>query len=136
MGLDTSYDCWHGAYSAFSRWRNKLAEIAGYWVTRVEDEGMLRDTIVVDWGHLQGHLLGEWDKTPDDPLLVLIVHADCEGVIHPVQASPLADRLEALLPLLPEGDGGGHIGLWREKTQTFINGLREAARNNDDVLFG
>lgn len=29
MGLDTSHDCWHGAYSAFHRWRQKLAEVAG-----------------------------------------------------------------------------------------------------------
>jgi hypothetical protein len=30
MGLDTTHDCWHGAYSAFMRWRRKLAEVAGY----------------------------------------------------------------------------------------------------------
>ena len=29
MGLDTTHDCWHGAYSAFMRWRQKLAEVAG-----------------------------------------------------------------------------------------------------------
>lgn len=23
MGLDTSHDCWHGAYSAFTRWRQQ-----------------------------------------------------------------------------------------------------------------
>ncbi len=36
MGLDTSHDCWHGAYSAVTRWRNTVAEIAGYPL--VEDE--------------------------------------------------------------------------------------------------
>lgn len=30
MGLDVSHDAWHGAYSAFTRWRNCLAEDAGY----------------------------------------------------------------------------------------------------------
>ena len=30
MGLDTTHDCWHGAYLAFSRWRDQLAEVAGY----------------------------------------------------------------------------------------------------------
>ena len=25
MGLDCSHGCWHGAYSAFMRWRAKLA---------------------------------------------------------------------------------------------------------------
>lgn len=29
MGLDTSHDCWHGAYSAFNRWREAVAKAAG-----------------------------------------------------------------------------------------------------------
>ena len=27
MGLDTTHGCWHGTYSAFNRWRNKIAEM-------------------------------------------------------------------------------------------------------------
>jgi len=30
MGLDLTHGCWHGAYSAFMRWRQKIAELAGY----------------------------------------------------------------------------------------------------------
>lgn len=33
MGLDTTHDAWHGAYSSFGDWRNQLAELAGYEVT-------------------------------------------------------------------------------------------------------
>ncbi len=29
MGLDTSHDCWHGAYSAFMRFRTEVAKAAG-----------------------------------------------------------------------------------------------------------
>lgn len=29
MGLDTTHGCWHGAYSAFGRWRDGLAQAAG-----------------------------------------------------------------------------------------------------------
>lgn len=87
MGLDTTHGCWHGAYSAFMRWREKLAEVAGL-----------------------------------PPLMLM------EGFY-------LADRLAELLPKLPEGDGGGHIGHWREKTQTFIDGLRLAASRGEDVEF-
>lgn len=29
MGLDTSHNCWHGAYSAFDRWRKEIAKAAG-----------------------------------------------------------------------------------------------------------
>lgn len=28
MGLDTTHGCWHGAYSAFGRWRDGLAKAA------------------------------------------------------------------------------------------------------------
>ena len=132
MGLDTTHDCWHGAYSAFSRWRNQLASVAGYGFFKDAD-GF--ESALVDWGHLQGNLQGDWDETPTDPLLVLIAHSDCDGYIYPQQAMPLADRLEELIPLLPEGDDGGHIGDWREKTQRFVDGLRLAARRKQKVGF-
>jgi hypothetical protein len=138
MGLDTSHDAWHGAYSAFGRWRNRLTEVAGYQLMSVNyDDGIKRDTPMIEW-HLYRErieLMGEWAETPHDPLLVLIAHSDCEGVIHPAQAGPLADRLEGLLPLLGEEDGGGHIGGYREKTQKFIDGLRRAVAANEDVDF-
>ena len=132
MGLDTTHDCWHGAYSAFTRWRNKLAEVAGY---KFYKEGGI-DQPLIDWGHItQENLFGQWKETPKDPLMVLIAHSDCEGEIFPEQAEPLADRLEALLPLLPDDEAGGHIGNWRAKTQQFIDGLRAAAKEDEPVEF-
>ena len=132
MGLDTTHDCWHGAYSAFSRWRNKLAEVAGYSF-HIEDA--VFKTVSVDWGHLQGNLQGDWDETPSDPLLILIAHSDCDGKIKPKQSKALAARLRELLPLLPDGDGGGHIGDWKEKTQQFIDGLDLAVQRKEYVRF-
>ena len=29
MGIDTSHECWHGRYSAFSCWRDQLAKTPG-----------------------------------------------------------------------------------------------------------
>lgn len=138
MGLDTTHNAWHGAYGAFSRWRDKLAEVAGYEIAniRATSEGYGRDMVLIDWGHVTAEQLqGEWDETPADPLLVLIAHSDCDGVIHPAQAGPLADRLEELLPLLPGGDGGGHIGNWHDKTRQFIDGLRAAVADGEDLGF-
>lgn len=139
MGLDTSHDAWHGAYSAFSRWRQTIAEAAGYCVWKVQGEdGISRDTIMLEW-HRYGatkELFGDWSETPHDPLIVLFAHSDCEGVIHPAQAAPLADALEALLPELdglPEA--GGHIGTYRAKTEQFIRGLRAAVAKGEDVDF-
>lgn len=132
MGLDTTHDCWHGAYSAFNRWRDKLAEVAGYRFAVIEG----RNTPLIDWGHItDDQLYGRWKKTPEDPLVVLIAHSDCEGEIFPEQGEPLADRLAELLPLLPDDEDGGHIGDWRAKTQAFIDGLRAAAKEDEPVEF-
>lgn len=141
MGLDTTHDAWHGAYSAFSRFRDKLAEAAGYTGHTNEHGQVMWD---IDWGCIErtiGHdLLGRWPKMPvrpdgtEDPLLVLLAHSDCEGEIQPEFCAPLADRLEELLPLL-EGDGGGHVGAYRDKTEQFIRGLRDAAEEGEPLGF-
>lgn len=131
MGLDTSHDCWHGAYSAFSRWRNKLAEVAGY---ELYMHGPY-ETARINWGRItDDNIQGKWNETPKDPLIVLIAHSDCDGTIYPKQAVPLANRLEELLPLLKD-DGGGHIGPYKKRTQLFIDGLRLAASKSEAIDF-
>lgn len=136
MGLDTSHDAWNGAYGAFSRWREAVAKAAGYAVARLE--GDPHETILIDWGHVADkNYQGEWDEPPADPLMVLIAHSDCDGVIHPVHAGPLADRLEALLPDL-SSDGEGHLtryGGYQGATERFIKGLRAAAAAREDLEF-
>jgi hypothetical protein len=133
MGLDTTHDCWHGAYSAFSLWRNTLAVAAGYDLYKVDG---VFECALIDWGHIKDETLqGKWDKTPDDPLLVLIAHSDCEGCIYPEQQIALADRLEQLIPLLPNGGNGGHIWDYKEVTKKFADGLRFAFSEKEAVGF-
>lgn len=138
MGLDTSHGCWHGAYSAFARWRNKLAEVAGYEIAEVKfrDSMFTHECALVDYGHISSdETMGDWAQTPADPLLVLIAHSDCDGWIRARDAGPLADRIAELLPLLPDEAGVGHIRHWRDTTQRFIDGLRAAAEAGEDVVF-
>lgn len=143
MGLDTSHDCWHGAYGAFSRWRERLARVAGYEIAKVTWEGedidsfmQGRDQVLIDWGHItEAQVQGEWDDTPADPLIVLIAHSDCDGFIRHPQTKPLAERLTELLPLLPEGEAPGHVRHWRNTTQQFIDGLLLAHEDGEDVEF-
>jgi hypothetical protein len=143
VGLDTSHGCWHGAYSAFSRWRNQLALLAGYELMNPTPEEIAdgafphHEYAMIEWsGIVEKNFQGEWERTPPDPLIVLFAHSDCDGVIHPEQAGPLANRLEELMPKLVElGDAPGHIGNWADKTQAFIDGLREAWRLGEDVDF-
>ncbi len=137
MGLDTSHDCWHGAYSAFSRWRQEIAKAAGYAVWEVKQpDGIHWPTIMLDWGHVTAaNLMGEWETTPRDPLMVLFAHHDCEGLIHPQQASSLSWALTQVLPKLSSDPVGGHIGDMVSKTQRFIDGLNRAVIAGEDVVF-
>jgi hypothetical protein len=140
MGLDTTHDCFHGAYSAFSRWRNAVAEAAGYLVAPVKWPGLgyEADSVLIDWGHVEEkNYAGEWDEIPSDPLMILIVHSDCDGKILPEHTTPLADRLAEILPLMTCA-GGGHIerdGGYQRVTQRFIEGLRAAAGSGEAVRF-
>jgi len=163
MGLDTSHGCWHGAYSAFMRWRTEIAKAAGIplmfmdgfhrcppdhhpLVIAGREQRAERDRggpvlgpkwdALADWALDHDDLLPlSWSLFKGHPLVPLLNHSDCEGSIASADCGPLADALESLLPKLPQGSGGGHIGDWREKTQTFIDGLRRAATAGEDVGF-
>ncbi len=145
MGLDTSHDCFHGAYSSFTRWRNELAAAAGYVLLQdsIQDvmAGLSTSTspyVDLDWSQFPlKNYQGEWDTVPgDDPLIYLIVHSDCDGVIHPEQGRHIALRLRELLPKLRD-DGEGHLARYgvRGTTERFIAGLERAAEAGEDVDF-
>ena len=165
MGLDVSHGCWSGSYSAFMRWRVKLAELIGIPLMYMEgfwDGGdcfhgkLLAESM--EWakprdggpgcGSLYGPMLHrfcegvlkflplKWEAFKPDPLHVLLNHSDCDGEIATEHCGPIADRLAELLPKLPDVDDGGHIGNWRDATQQFIGGLRLAAKRGQKVTFG
>lgn len=111
MGLDTSHDCWHGPYSSFMRWREKVCECAGL--------GNIRDRIgfngIVPW-------------PSNDIIVTLLDHSDCEGEIEWQKCSELADRLDQLLPSLRNAG-------FEQETKNFIDGLRLAANKKQNVDF-
>jgi hypothetical protein len=151
MGLDCSHDAWHGAYSAFHRWRKKLAEVAGLpplelmeGFFETAEEGLGGGTLyfgqLTDLWQEKVKLLEErlpirWDCLKDRPLHILLYHSDCDGEIAQEDCGPIADDLESLLPLLPDEEAAGHIGHWRTKTQAFIDGLRKAAAAGQPLEF-
>jgi hypothetical protein len=126
MGLDTSHDAWHGAYSAFARFRAGLARAAGM------PGGPLRDWFERD---AAPYLPISWDVLGPDPLIVLLDHSDCDGEIAAADCGPLADRIEELIPLLPGADDPGHIGSWAKKARQFVAGLRLAASRGEALDF-
>jgi hypothetical protein len=157
MGLDTSHNCWHGAYSAFMRWRQEIAKVAGVPLMLMEHyyrDGPSKEALawmaprdggpqcadyrgpeIFHWTEeVMRWLPIRWAALKPSPLHVLLDHSDCDGSISASDCAPLADALEELLPLL-NGDGGGHIGDYRTKTEQFIAGLRDAASKGEDVEF-
>lgn len=138
MGLDCSHNAWHGAYSAFNRWRDEVARVAGLPLSG-EPGLMSTQHLYINWDAItDDNIYGQWEMTPEDPLIVLIAHSDCEGSIYPEQAGPLADRLEEILPKLSERDSSGHIernGGMVNVTQRFIAGLRAAVAKGEELGF-
>ena len=155
MGLDTTHNCWHGAYSAFMRWRQEIARAAGlpplelmegFFAPQRTDENFggniptfylwprADDLTASSIKRLEERLPIKWDCLKPSPLHELLYHSDCDGEIPAESCGPIADALETLLPNLT-GDFGGHIGDIRSKTQQFIDGLREAADKGEAVGF-
>lgn len=143
MGLDTSHDCFHGAYSAFSRFRLALAAAAkiplklmeGYY----EWPGWILDTLPKTQREIMSGLFAalplSWELFEGDPLVVLLHHSDCDGTIPLEHCAALAKRLRELAPLLRGQNGGGHMGDIRAAALRFAEGLELAASKGEDVRF-
>jgi hypothetical protein len=120
MGLDTSHGCWNGPYSSFNRWREKICELSGYG-NLLEYEGFTLKNPK------------PWPST-GDPLIELLRHSDCDGEIKWQVCLELSNRLGSLFPALEISDAvcGSRFA---EKTETFAEGLRFAAKRKEDVIF-
>lgn len=154
MGLYISHDTWHGAYSAFMRWREKIAEVAGlpplelmegFYTDDKESHNMFS---LLDYTYPKGDELDmaairrmrkklpiKWECLKPNPLIELLYHSDCDGHIPWSKCQKIAIELEKLLPLLPDEDAGGHIGNWIDKTKTFIAGLNLAHTEKKKLQF-
>jgi len=121
MGLDISHNAWHGAYSAFMRWRMKIAEVSGLPdLNKMEGFTDDKNAIKFDTKH---------------PLTPLLYHSDCDGYINRSKLPGIIDALTKILPFLEKEDGGGHIGNYAEKTQTFIDGCKLALEKKQRLEF-
>lgn len=117
MGLDTSHECWHGPYSSFHSWRKAIATAAGLDLDKLWEDTATNSNATT----------GRWTETPDNALMVLLLHSDCDGVIQHAQCKPLADALMPLVAKVPDQ--------WRAATVRFIAGLITADAVREDVDF-
>lgn len=137
MGLDCSHDAFHGAYSAFNRFRQAIAKAMGGSYppheTEYHEDGDKLLPNMWYWGK-------EYNELLHPGLYVFLSHSDCDGEISPVNCIMVANDLEKLLPIIEKyGVGVGHIereGGFGGVCQKFINGCRLAYKNSEALEFG
>lgn len=126
MGLDTTHNAFHGAYSAFRRFREAVCvSTGGSW------DSENRCFLVGD----------DFSSETHPGLFEFFGHSDCDGEISPEMCGKIVDEMTGLLPAIKNLTGdfeGGHIsrdGGLIAVTQRFIDGCREAAANNEPLKF-
>lgn len=155
MGLDTTHGAWHGAYSAFNTWRTEIAKCLGIplqlmegFYPRKDDNDFMHPLSLVIFS-VQNSTLGAkeqlervtnnfpllWDAFKPNPIHELLYHSDCDGEIEWEKCKPIAEALKELLPDMPSKDFGGHIGNFKDKTKTFIDGLLLAHSKKENLEF-
>ncbi|QNN98918.1 hypothetical protein PBI_MOVA_86 [Mycobacterium phage Mova] len=152
MGLDTTHDCWHGAYSGFTRFREVVGRAAGlpYIIPSDPDHWSHGSPVLdFDWDlYTLDNYQGRWRKKdpvwrrPDDiygipkqdDVLYLLIHSDCDGELRRGYLPRLKARLEELEPeyerLANDDD------YLRGRLHTFIEGLGRAIDAGEHVRFG
>lgn len=151
MGLDCSHDAWSGGYASFNRWRQAIAQAAGlppldlmegfydsseYGTLFFGAAPLAGTSVATKRERLEAGLPIRWGCLAAADLRELLNHSDCDGEIAAHHCAAIAAALEALIPELPDGDGGGHIGNWRATTAQFAAGLRAAAAAGEPLTFG
>ena len=136
MGLDTTHDCWYGAYSAFYRWRVIVARmVLGIQLTEMEgfEKGIFAQGLK-EAGLLMDPL--PWSPYDGRPIVILLNHSDCDGEILTGDCLAIAEELKAIMPLAKKlPPGWGHMPDFAKATQRWIDGLEEAAERGENVEF-
>lgn len=83
MGLDTSHNAWHGAYSSFNRFRYWLADKAG---------------INLDEYYGYGSLKAKKELSSiKHKIMPLLNHSDCDGELTPAECKQIAEGIDEIL---------------------------------------
>jgi hypothetical protein len=92
MGIDFSHCDAHWAYSGFHRFRVRLAL----------EVGIILDSMA----GFDSTPAKSWDdiEAKDDPIVPLLNHSDCDGVLSPEECRSIAPRLRELVRNWPAED--------------------------------
>jgi hypothetical protein len=119
MGLDTTHDAWHGAYSSFGNWRKEIAKAAGM--------PPLND--MVGFG---GNI--EWDTLEYNDIHILLKHSDCDGEISWQDCKLVAEALTDLLDKLPNEFDYTFLSP-KKLAERFIAGCMLAYNSKENLEF-
>jgi len=127
---------------AFLQWRALVARAAGYTMELQTVDGVSFEAPILPLeGLTEDNAMGRWNKTPDDPLLVMLFHMSDDGVIMPADAGALADLLEQFVQsgrlaeasyAMPDSIAR-HVE--RMRTEQIIAGLRTCVRTGQPAVF-
>lgn len=132
MGLNTTHDAFHGAYSAFNRFRQEVVRAMGGSYPPHNDR-----TLDDRWVYYDS---AQYNHETHPGLFEFIEHSDCEGEISPEMCVKVADDLEALLPKIEAlgSETHGHLARFAgfaDVTRRFIAGCRAAAAAGEPLEF-
>lgn len=152
MGLDTTHGAWHGPYSLFNTFREKLAEFYGIPLTLMEGfyytEGLLSPFGMIQlaveklaaasdqWEALTKHLPLRWESFKPNPIHELLNHSDCDGELSPDSCLLIADELAQVIKSVEDNSNGVDRQWFLECLIRFEAGCREAAAKNEVLEFG
>ncbi len=114
-------EVWHGAYSAFHQYREEIKKI-------LNRPGELEEFVRL------------WLKENSnvDPGIVLdtfFAHSDYDGEWDVEECKQVLFILQFVFEKLPKWKQNGHIGIWKDKTQVFIDGLKVAIKEEKKATF-
>ncbi|WP_293925421.1 hypothetical protein [Sphingobacterium sp. UBA6320] len=114
MGLDTTHNAFHGAYSAFMRFR----------------KGLVDHSLKTDVMNFNGFGGTVPEETIENPGLQRLIHqSDCDGEISPDDCKLIADYLETIIPELSEGE-------LKDRSIQFRDGCLLAHSKSEFIEFG
>lgn len=150
MGLDTSHDAFHGGYGGFNILRHAIAAatqaelgLPMNWPQSIGlPDGYFDEGIPDDVRDRLGMGTFTEDEMPPEPVLVLLLHEDCDGIIPTFACGPLADQLERLVYRI-DAETAKFAPAWvipeprntTAMTREFIAGLRRAVAAGEDLVF-
>lgn len=113
MGLDFSHCDASWGYFGFMRFRKRLASMIG----------------VQDIMQMSGYKESGGEGWPDDdPIVDLLVHSDCEGVLTPEECKAIGPRLrEMVTPWSEDQD--------RANALLLCDGMDEAVKQDEELEF-